>query len=217
MRPASTEASRAKNKVYFQKRGDAERGDKGRSAKGNLRTDDEEALLAIYQHSTDAVLFPADVPILSYLDGLISPHIEGVAHSIKSLGNFGNHPNVSHFDSETTRKDATKVVASMYHFQVDDATKTTATKHVLFVADSYVTAAEVLFRSMPITKDSGGKPVTRKVMRKRVLNACDSDTGLSSFFKGDRLSFIRLDQFEEVEAAAEAEAKEEAEKNPRAQ
>ena len=197
------------------------RGDKERVGSGRLQYDQEEAMMAITDYSADADLFPiAGVPLLPFLVGLISKKIKAVGHSLKPLGNLDLHPLVTHFVSTglKTRIDAVKVVAGIFHYEVDEAStppKTTATRHVLFVADSFVTAAEVLFRTMPITTGSEGKPVTKEGMRRRVAAACsDTRTGLSSVFNGDRLFFIELDQFvakEAKKAAAEAAAADEAE------
>jgi len=173
------------------------------------------AVQAITVFSADAVLFPPtgifDLPSLA---GLISPDLEDIGHSIKPLGDFGNHPRVSHFvfESEGERKtqsNAVEVVALLIHFVRDEASSpptTSATKHVLYVADSYGTAAEVLYRSMPLTTVSK-KPVTKKQMAERVRNACkDTYTGLSSVYKGDRLAFMTLKQFNDKEAKAAAAA-----------
>ena len=217
----STVASREIAKIKAQKSREAKRGDKERSGAGHLRFDHEAAMLAIKDWSADADLFPiAGVPLPPFLVGLISDDIENVGRSLGPLGNFGLHPHVTHFFStgRKTNKNAVKVVAVFFHFEVDEASKppkTSVTRHVLFVADSHVTTAEVLFRSMPMTTDSGEKPVTKEQMRQRVLMACsDTNTGLSSVFNEDRLFFMTLKQFEAkeaekaaAEAAAAAEAK----------
>jgi len=210
VRKPSTEASREKNKIRSQKSRDAKRGGKAKSAKGFLPLDEERAMIAIKNHSADAVLFPPEgVAIDPFLDGLISPDRVDVGHSKRPLGKLGKHLLVSHFVStgRKTSKKATKVVASITRFNKAAKPTTTATKHVLFVADSYVTAAEVLFRAMPITPDGDGKPVTKKVMAYRVQQACGGiQTGLSSVYNGNRLSFMTLTLFEAKEAAKAAAA-----------
>ena len=219
----STEESREKVKKRMQKSREAKRGDEERSGKGKLQYDQEAAMMAVKDWSADADLYPNDgVPLLPLYAGLISDDIENVGHSLEPLGNFGKHPSVSHFVSTgiKTHPNATAVVAAIFHFEVDEASKppkTSATRHVLFVADSYVIAAEVLFRSMPITTDSKGKTVTKKQMRQRVEDACrDTNTGVSCVYNGDRLFFMRRDLFvakeaakakAAAEAAASAEAK----------
>ena len=211
----STQASREIVKIAVQKFRAAERGDKEKNGSGRLPFDRQAAMLAIKDYSADADLYPhAGVPLHPFLDGLISDNIENVGHSSKPLGNLDEHPSVTHFFS-TGRKTSTVavgVVAGFFHFEVDKAStppKTIATRHVLFVADSYITAAEVLFRSMPMTTISGGKPVTKQQMRDRVNNACkDIHTGVSCVYKGDRLFFMKLDLFEAKEAAKEKAAAE---------
>ena len=211
----STQASREIRKKRAQKSREAKRGDVEKSGRAKPQVDQEAAMMAVKDWSADADLYPSDgVPLRPFLDGLISDELEKVGHSKKPLGNFGKHPSVTHFVStgRKTNKNSVKVVAAIFHFEVDEASKppkTSATRHVLFVADSYVTAAEVLFRSMPITTDSGGKSVTKKQMRGRVENACnDIQTGLSCVYNGDRLFFMKRDLFEAKEDAKEKAAEE---------